>query len=139
MAPSNTQVKATWLTVCGVEDPTRAGELAKKVDARIEAGVYARSDVEYLARIDRSLVQGTLSINETKLEKLRKLCQLWEIDLKPVEISSHRKFIGPIIVGIKKLLFPIVRVLFKNTLKQQRDFNAAAISLLTELCKDERR
>ena len=128
-------VEPTWLSVAGEAAPDIARELSEAVEQKIAQGKYRREDVEYIGRIKRQLVDGTLDVSESKLEKLRRLCQLWEVDIKPSEISSHRPFIGPVIVAFKKLLFPILRVLLKDTLRQQRDFNSAAISLLTELCQ----
>jgi len=127
----------SWIDVCGKDRADIALQVSQQVTDKIGAGKFRTEDIEYIARVDRRLVDGTLTVSDARLEKLRRLCQLWEVDLKAGEISSHRKIIGPLIVAFKKLLLPIVRVLFKDTLRQQRDFNAAAISLLAELCRKE--
>ena len=79
-------------------------------------------------------VKGVLQVSNDQLEKLRRLCQVWDVDIRPGEITSHRPIIGRVIVAGKKLLFPVIRALLKNYLSQQREFNAAAISLLADLC-----
>ena len=128
---------ASWLTVAGSSAPELAAALQAAVERKISAGTIKRQDVDYIGRINRELVAGTLRVSDSKLEKLRRLCQLWEVDMKVGPVTSHRKYVGPIIVTFKNLLFPILRVLLKDTFRQQRDFNAAAISLLTELCQEE--
>ena len=82
------------------------------------------------------LCDGSLKLSKKRLEKLRRLCQLWEVNLKPAEITSHRKVIGPLIVAVKKLVYPILKVLLKETIKQQRDFNAAAVALIADLANE---
>ena len=128
----------TWLKVCGAEREDIAHELEGAVAAKISAGKFRAADVEYIARIDRGLVDGALEVSDSRLEMLRRLCRLWEVDLKAGEISSHRKILGPFIVAFKRLLLPMVRALFKDTLRQQRDFNAAAIAMLTELSRERK-
>ncbi|MCB0353122.1 MAG: hypothetical protein KDD64_06335, partial [Bdellovibrionales bacterium] len=76
-------------------------------------------------------------VSDEVLEKLRRLCQLWNVRLLPQEkITSHRPLIGPVIVAVKKAIFPIVRYILKDVLHQQRSFNAAAIQLLAEIASD---
>lgn len=127
-----------WIEVCGSDRAELGTEVRQRVASKISQGRFRSEDVDYIARIDRRLVEGTLNIDAVRLEKLRRLCQLWEVELKIGEITSHRKLVGPLIVACKKLLLPMLRMLFKDTLRQQRDFNAAAISLLTELCQEKR-
>jgi hypothetical protein len=131
------QEHGSWLKVAGKPADALAAELELLVRKKIESGKFRSEDVEYIERINRQLVKGTLALSDSKLEKLRRLCQLWEIEVKSGEISSHRKVVGPFIVAFKKVLFPIVKVLLKDTLRQQRDFNAAAIALLTELSQED--
>jgi hypothetical protein len=64
------------------------------------------------------------------------LCQIYSVDIKEREISSHRRFVGPCIVAVKKVLFKIVKVLLGPTFKHQRDFNAVTVSLLIDLCNE---
>ena len=127
-----------WLVVTGREEGALADSLSNDVANKIREGKFAQKDVEYLSRLDRSVVTGTLSVRNDRLEILRKLCQLWEIEVTPPKITSHRKVVGPIIVFGKRLLFPILKMLLKDTIRKQRDFNATTITLLTELCQQGR-
>ncbi len=54
----------------------------------------------------------------------------------PCDATSHRKYAGPVIVAAKKLIYPILRAFFKDTLHQQRSFNAGSIALMAELSEE---
>ena len=96
----------------------------------------AQEEIHYIEQVDFSPLKKKCSISPAKLEKLRELCALWDVDLKPAKITSHRKFIGPLIVGVKKALFPIVRVFLKDFLRQQRSFNGAVVAALSDVSND---
>ena len=127
----------SWLSVCASEAPELEHKLAESVRLKVQAGKFEQRDIEYLARLKRPLVDGTLAISDQRLEMLRRLCQLWEVDIKQGKITSHRKIVGPLIVAFKRALFPLLRVLLRDFIKQQRDFNSAAISLLADLSREE--
>jgi hypothetical protein len=120
-----------WLKVCGTDQPELEKSLTEQVERKIIAGNFAAHDVDYIARYPVSLSSGVLAVNDLQLEKLRRLCQLADVQLIPTKISSHRPYIGPVIVAAKKVLFSILGVLLKDTLRKQRDFNAAVIGYLT--------
>ena len=110
-----------------------AARLSAIVDGKVAAGEYLQKDLNYLSNLKRPVLDGVLAVSDERLEKLRRLCQLWAVDLTPAKISSHRKFIGAIIVAAKRAIYPFLKVLLKDSFAQQRDFNAAAIALLTDL------
>lgn len=88
--------------------------------------------------MEPGVLKSTLKASDVELEALRRLCQIWDVDLKQPAITSHRKFIGPIIVAAKRIVFPILRTFMRDTLRQQRDFNAQAIALLMQLCQSRK-
>lgn len=124
-----------WLTVTGEAAPELECAGQEAVARRISAGHYRATDVDYILRLNLPVVEGALNVTDRQLEKLRRLCQLADVDLVPARITSHRAYIGPLIVAAKKVLFSILKVLFKDTLRKQRDFNAAVISYLAESAK----
>lgn len=139
-----------WIQVPGTTGNEVAVNLQRAVEARISNREYSQDNVDYIKRINRSLVhtisggdersgEARLSISDDRMQRLRRLCQLWEIELKVGEFKSHRRFIGSFIVAGKRLLVPIIRMILKDTLRQQRDFNAAAILLLTDLSEEVER
>lgn len=110
-----------------------AAELEKRVQERLASGEYTSQELDHVSRVDVNPIQGELNIPDKRLEKLRRLCQVWDVDLRVDKITSHRKIIGPFIVAAKKLMLPVIRVFLKNFIAEQREFNAAAVSLLAEL------
>ena len=124
--------EGSWITVCGSAAPALEQELARVVTEKIQAGVYQRDEIRRIEKLDLSVSKGRLDISDDTLDKLRRLCQLWDIDIRSAEITSHRKFIGPFIVAAKRLVYPVLRTFLKDTLSQQRDFNATVISLLSK-------
>ena len=120
----------SWIVVDGVENSALAALTAKRVEGRMQAGKYAVRDVAYIARLDRRPLTPDADIDPQTLDKLRVLCRTWDVDFISAAITSHRPVIGRFIVALKKMLLPIVRVLLKDTLRKQRDFNAQVVELL---------
>lgn len=127
-----------WLTVCGKDASERAEGIRARVEKKMTAGEFTADEVAYIAKVDLSVVKGDLRVSDECLEKLRRLCALWDIDLKVFSISSHRKILGPVIVALKKVLFPVLRVFLKECIKQQRAFNAETISYLAYLSREQK-
>ncbi len=127
------ELRQSWLEVCGDRRTDIDASLREAAREHLALKGYTQKDVEYVAGLERPIFDGTLRLSSPELEKLRLLCRLCEVRLKPQRISSHRPVVGKIIVAVKRALFPIVEVFMKDALRQQRDFNAAVVTLLTEL------
>jgi len=125
--------KTAWLMTEGSPDGELARTLEQRVEQRIAGGRYTRDDAQYIAKMHLRLCSGLLDVSDETLEKLRRLCQLWDVDVRIRRISSHRRVIGPVIVAAKRLLYPMLRVLLKDFIRQQRSFNAAAIAAIADL------
>jgi len=130
---------SNWLTLPAALKENGAAEqslqqaLESRVQDKLSRGEYSLEELDHVARVDLNPIKGELYISDKRLEKLRRLCQVWDVDLRIDKITSHRKFLGPLIVAFKRLLLPVVRVLLKNFIAQQREFNAAVVSLLADL------
>ena len=122
-----------WIMVCGEADANLEQRVASQVQGRIAAGQFAARDVEYVAGLTRPVFSGRADLDDDSLEKLRTLCKMWDVDIRPAAITSHRKFLGPLIVKCKQVFFPLLRVLLKDFIAQQREFNATAITLLAKV------
>lgn len=103
---------------------------------RLDAKQFRADEIEYVRGANFAPVRGELRVSEAELNILRRLCQAWEIELRPGKITSHRPVIGPLIVGFKKLLFPLVQVFLKDLVRQQRDFNSSSIALMGALLSE---
>lgn len=136
--PSGSPINSddAWLSLLGKPAKQMADGMDARVAAKISGGVYKQVDVDFIRKIGLRMGQEGMSMPAEKLDKIRRLCQLWETDIKVSEIRSHRKLIGPVIVAAKKALLPILKVLLGETLRRQREFNAEVIQLLAEISSE---
>jgi hypothetical protein len=127
-----------WISICGEESPALETELTRAaLETRVRGGMKPELE-EYVQTLrilgDRSSrFIGDLSLSAERLELLRRLCQMYDVEIRPQSISSHRPVIGSCIVLVKKALFRIVAALLGPTLRQQREFNATVVTLLCKL------
>jgi hypothetical protein len=126
----------SWLDVMSEPAPLLQSTLEKRVAARLESKQFRADEIEYVRGANFSPIQGTLNVSEPELNILRRMCQAWEVELRAGKISSHRPIIGPVIVRIKRMLFPLVHVFLKDFVKQQKDFNSSALALMGTLLSE---
>jgi hypothetical protein len=125
--------KSDWITVCGQGAPELEASVSAKIKERLAHGEFTEQDMRIVADLGKRKDALRLNLSDAKLERIRRLCQLWDIELRPPhQITSHRRIVGPLIVGLKKLVYPILRVLLKDLIRQQRDFNGSVIAYLAE-------
>lgn len=129
--------KSPWLDVLGATDRELERRVSDAVSAHVAAGDYTDKDTREVGELHRLGGEGRSTLSPEALHHVRRLCQLWEVDLKPAaKITSHRPLIGPCIVAAKRLVFPVVRFFMRETLKQQRDFNAAVVEAVARLSSE---
>ena len=127
----------TWLTVCGATRPDIAQMLSERLEQRRMSGTFSLDFQRGVEDASFAAVKsGAFQTSPRRSEMLRKLCQIYGVEFKPHEISSHRKVIGPVIVGVKKFLFRVIKPLVGPAIEQQRNFNAAVTYLLIDLCNE---
>ena len=122
-----------WIKVAGAHDALLESGLEQKVEAAVRAGKYSQGDIAYIAGMNLNISPGRLQVSDHTLHQLRCLCQLWDVDIRLREIRSHRPLVGPIIVALKRMLYPALRVFLRDFIRQQRSFNVAVVALLGEL------
>lgn len=125
-----------WLIIGGKSDSELARNLSNTVSSNISSGKYSERDISYLSSLNRPVLNERLMVTADRLEKLRTMCQSWDIDFRPAQISSHRPIIGPIIVAAKRAIQPVLKALLKDTITQQRNFNASVITAVTDLSNE---
>lgn len=113
--------------------PNLEEEVAKGVQSLLEQGEFSSENIHFVKNFILPASSGALVTSDELLERLRRAAQIWDVSLKPKEITSHRKFVGPIIVSLKRLIYPVLSFFLADTLRQQRDFNAAVLRCLVEL------
>lgn len=128
--------KSSWLQIKGNPVPALESQIEEIVAYKISIGAFSQRDVNYLSKLSRPVLSDKILVTGERLEKLRTMCQAWDIDFRPVQITSHRKFVGKLIVAIKKGIQPVIRALLKDTIAQQRNFNASVIIAVTDLANE---
>ncbi|MCB0320524.1 MAG: hypothetical protein KDD60_06310 [Bdellovibrionales bacterium] len=110
--------------------------IQRNVEKRIAAGEFTAEDVHFVSKLTLPAASGSLNASKEMLERLRRVAQVWDVELKPKSFTSHRPVVGKVIVAVKQALFPIIRFFLADTLRQQRDFNAAVLRCLVELTRE---
>lgn len=113
--------------------PDLEKEVAKGVQSLLEQGEFSSENIHFVKNFILPASSGSLVTSDELLERLRRAAQIWDVSLKQKEITSHRKFVGPIIVSLKRIIYPVLSFFLADTLRQQRDFNAAVLRCLVEL------
>lgn len=124
------------LAAQAIEPKLLEKQILAGVSSRIEGGDFSKEDVHFVSKLALPAASGSLESSNEMLERLRRAAQVWDVELKQKSFSSHRPVVGPIIVGVKKALFPIIRFFMADSLRQQRDFNAAVLRCLVELTRE---
>lgn len=125
-----------WLTICGAQDEQLASSLAEQVAALRDRGLLSDEERRSIEALSYSVTREGFSTSPERMEVLRQLCQVYSRDVRPHAPTSHRRFIGPFIVLAKKMIFPLVNAVLGPSFQQQREFNALALTLLTDLAND---
>lgn len=95
--------------------------LSKRIDNNPN---FSLEEIEKINIKTVSLCPKNFEISDETSELLRVLSNFSQCELKPVKhITSHRKYIGVIIVFLKKLTWPLVRFHLKETFESMQQFN----------------
>lgn len=125
-----------WIRVGGTPCPELSDLLESKVASLRQREDFPANHEEDVRNLLLSTATGEFVTSPDRLARLRRLCQIYGVRIRPETITSHRRIIGPVIVAFKKVLFRIVEGLLGKTIKHQRDFNAEVVALLTDLCNE---
>lgn len=117
----------------GKQDLALEQRVLAQLTQRMNKCKFKAEDVAYVKSLSLFPVKDASNIDDETLERLRRLCEVWEVQFKSPKITSHRAIIGPLIVFVKRLLYPLLQVFLKEPFAQQRKFNAEALSLLAEI------
>src|SRR5690606_32643992 len=92
---------------------------------RLESGLeYRRDEISEIEAIDHRLLPPTLDLDSETVERLRALARLSRCELAPAsKTSSHRPYVGKLIVFAKRLTWPFIRTQLKGTFDALEEFN----------------
>jgi hypothetical protein len=127
-----------WLYVAGQADAALARRLSECVVARVTSGEMPADEQSRVSKTSTAVARGSFVVSSDRLELLRGLCQIYSAGIRAEKITSHRKFLGPVIVFTKRALFRVMSSLLGPSFRFQRDFNAGVIRLLGDLCNEAR-
>jgi hypothetical protein len=125
---------SSWLKVALTDTTALERSLSAKIEALTLSGAIPAGEVERVACVNTAITRrDAFVVTPERLELLRGLCHLYSAGIRAEEIRSHRPWIGPIIVFIKKGIFRVISALLGPTFQYQRQFNAGVIRLLGDL------
>ena len=128
----------SWITVAGEVNYDVSEAVARRVADLRAAGKFSEADERHIAQLSFSVTRDGFTATPERVELLRRLCQIYSADIRPQAPTSHRKIIGPCIVFGKRMLQPVINAVFGPALRNQREFNANVVALLTDLSNDAR-
>ena len=103
---------------------------AERLDAEPD---YNLQEIDKVCSVDRRLFPEGYDPEFQTFENVRVLCRLSQFELQEAkEISSHRKLLGPVIVLLKKLTWPFIKIHLKGSYDGQSEFNAMMVEVLAE-------
>lgn len=110
-------------------------EIRRRVLEKTEKGIYNREEIE---NVSERRLDIFLDVEENStFRPLHYLYGNWDVT-REFQITSHRAFIGPFIVAIKKFIRFLVRLYTKTIFKKQSEFNRDSILLSREIIKELR-
>jgi len=118
----------------GGESGRRAAErVATRLAERYARGILDRDEVERVASIELRTFGG----DDGASEIFRRCCVAWDVDRVP-PITSHRRFVGPLLVALKRLARRMLRFQTEAQLSRQREFNWNLLLVVRELLERDR-
>jgi hypothetical protein len=110
------------------KDSFQSSELNQRINSALAERLsgndaYNKEEITKVSNLKSKLMPEGFVLSTEQTENLRALCKLSKVELKPArEITSHRKIIGPVIVFLKKLTWPLMQIHLKDTFNELSDF-----------------
>lgn len=91
-------------------------------------------EVETVSNLARPLFPPGFLLPESARESMQLLCRLSQTQLRPASaITSHRRFLGPVIVFVKRLSWPLIQIHLKETFSSFHDLHCQMVDLTAKL------
>ena len=92
---------------------------------------YSELEIEDVRTLKTKLFPAKMEIGKETSDRMRALCKFSELKLEESgNYRSHRKVVGPIVVAIKRLLFPFVKFHVSSAISTVREFQICAVEQL---------
>jgi SAM-dependent methyltransferase len=113
-------------------------QIRLRIEEKKKTGQYSSEDMEEMERmtlqIDNQNSDGDEGDLQYQLSQVNYHCDTG----RPPELSSHRKMLGPLIIGFKKFLRRLSEPYIQMILKRQVAFNVEIVRLLNQMALDFR-
>jgi 2-polyprenyl-3-methyl-5-hydroxy-6-metoxy-1,4-benzoquinol methylase len=113
-------------------------EIRRRIEEKKRTGQYSPEDLQEIEgmalQIKAQSPDGDEGDLQYHLSQVNYLCDT----ARPPELSSHRKVMGNLITGIKKLIRKISEPYIQMVLKRQVEFNVEIVRLLNQMSLDSR-
>jgi O-antigen chain-terminating methyltransferase len=116
----------------------RMSEIRKRIEEKRKSGLYSDEDLKTIEnlslRIDSDESQDREGDIFHHLSRVNYLCDTG----RPPELTSHRRLLGPLAVGLKRALHKLTNPYIQMILKRQVAFNSELVRLLNQIVMDYR-
>lgn len=113
----------------GVDVGRLMEEIKERVRQRKASGFYSEEEVRRITQMELELTDALPGFQSEIDHHLTALNDAWDTATEP-SVTSHRKAVGPLIVGFKRLLRRVTRPYITLVLAQQVRFNSTLLHLL---------
>ncbi len=121
------------ITFLGKKDEIFENKINDKVNNLYESGKINSDEVENIDKLQLAKLNKDIKITKDELRYIQRLCQTYDNDIRILNITSHRKYIGKYIVFVKKIILKVISFSLKNFIRQQEEFNTYTIKSLISL------
>lgn len=132
MSTSSTPIDLLICAPSGIDLASVNSSIPQRLTQRTTNNlIYTRHEIEEIKTLRRAYFPKGYELSQKAVDSFRELIHFARVELQhPRFIASHRPIIGPVIVAIKKLLWPVFRLYLKDTLAGATEFNYRVISEL---------
>lgn len=120
-------IKNDFFSLSGVSEDALLRRLANSEE-------YTVNEIEMVSARSERLFPHDFELSEELTEDFRVLAKHTRVELTPRNLSSHRKYIGPVIVASKRILFKLLSAILKDTLGAQEIYNRHMLKVLAKEC-----
>lgn len=111
--------------VSGLEDLSDRVESA--ASARRASAAVSEQEISHVAGLDRRLFPDGFELDHPNSEMYRRLAILSQSELRPVQITSHRRYIGKLIVFAKRCTWPLLKVHLEKRFRSLDEFSRTTV------------
>jgi hypothetical protein len=120
-------------------DDVDVSKIMRTIQQRIEKkqrnGIYTDEELEEVTRLRLDTLADEIDIDAGLIEKLRSEQATWNIS-PDYALKSHRRGFGLIIVFLKKLVRPFIRLYTDHIVERQAQLNLYSVHILHNLVQE---